>query len=49
MATSVDIGLAKLQELRDVVGQIGTDGSKFFERGKFIINVDFRKSFKINI
>lgn len=37
MATSADIGIAKLRELRDVVGQIGTDGSKFFERGKVVV------------
>lgn len=30
---SVDVGLAKLQEIRECVDNIGTDGAKFFDKG----------------
>lgn len=31
---SVDLGLAKLQEIRECVENIATDGAKFFDKGK---------------
>lgn len=34
---SVDVGLAKLQEIRDCVDSIATDGAKFFDKGMCVV------------
>lgn len=41
---SVDVGLAKLQEIRECVDNIATDGAKFFDKGNKAAGVRARKA-----